>query len=194
MTRMRNLRWVGVATVVAAGVVAAACGGNDYTSGATTTGSAATVPNTEAPKPTAPSVQANTPAPQSAAGTQLRLKDAPGVGKVFATSEGMTLYVFNNDSTGKSACNGGCAATWPPLKAAGGSSMMPEGVAGEASIITRDDGSKQVALNGKPLYTYAADKNAGDAKGEGVGGVWFVAKANSAAASPPSTSGDAYGY
>lgn len=63
--------------------------------------------------------------------------------------DGMTLYVFDKDAagSGKSACNGACATNWPPLKATPG-----DKAGGDYSIITRDDGSRQWACKGKPLY------------------------------------------
>lgn len=90
--------------------------------------------------------------------------------EVLADSKGMTLYTFDKDSDGKSACNAKCAANWPPL-AAEGESKAVEGW----TVITRDDGSKQWAHNGKPLYTWVKDKKAGDVTGDGVGGVWHIA-------------------
>lgn len=57
-------------------------------------------------------------------------------GKVLTSENGMTLYVFDKDSAGKSACNGPCAANWPPLAASASSKPM-----GHYTIITRDDGS-----------------------------------------------------
>jgi predicted lipoprotein with Yx(FWY)xxD motif len=39
-------------------------------------------------------------------------------GNVLTNDSGMTLYVFDKDSAGKSACNGPCAGNWPPLMAA----------------------------------------------------------------------------
>ena len=103
------------------------------------------------------------------------LKHAKGgqLGEVLAGPTGMTLYTFANDKEpGKSACNGPCAENWPPLK--------PEATApapkAPLSIITRDDGSKQYAYKGKPLYYWKNDKKAGDATGHGVNNVWAVAK------------------
>ena len=49
---------------------------------------------------------------------------------------------------------------------------------GEWTVVERSDGSKMWAYEGKPLYTYADDKKAGDMTGEGKGGVWHVAKAD----------------
>jgi hypothetical protein len=39
-------------------------------------------------------------------------------GKVLTDTSGMTLYTFDKDAAGKSACNGPCATNWPPLMAA----------------------------------------------------------------------------
>ena len=75
-------------------------------------------------------------------------------GKVLTNDKGMTLYVFDKDSGGKSACNGPCAGNWPPLMAAAGA--MPTG---DYSVITRDDGSKQWAYKGHPLYTWKDDRS-----------------------------------
>lgn len=92
---------------------------------------------------------------------------------VLTNSAGMTLYTFDKDaaSSGKSVCNGPCAANWPPL-------MVKEGdkAAGDYSIVTRDDGSKQWAYKGKPLYLWVKDKNPGDKTGDGVNNVWRVAQ------------------
>jgi predicted lipoprotein with Yx(FWY)xxD motif len=99
--------------------------------------------------------------------------DAPArkSGDVLVNSSGMTLYTFDKDAAGKSACNGGCAANWPPLKA--DASAKPTG---DYSVVTRDDGSKQWAYKGRPLYTWKNDHKPGDKTGEGMGGVWHTAK------------------
>jgi len=60
------------------------------------------------------------------------------LGNVLADPDGMTLYTFDKDSTGKSNCNGECAEYWPPVKA--GADAKP---VGDLTVITRDDGSKQ---------------------------------------------------
>ena len=91
-------------------------------------------------------------------------------GKVLADPKGMTLYVFDKDSGGKSACNGPCATNWPPLMASGDAAP-----AGDWTVVTRDDGSKQWAYKGKPLYTWVKDTKPGDTTGDGVQGVWHLA-------------------
>lgn len=92
---------------------------------------------------------------------------------VLTGSNGMTLYTFDKDSagSGKSACNGPCATNWPPLFAADGAAAT-----GDYSIITRDDGKKQWALKGKPLYYWVKDQKVGDKTGDGFNNVWHVAK------------------
>ena len=92
-------------------------------------------------------------------------------GKTLVDAKGMTLYIFDKDSAGKSACNGSCASNWPPLMVAAGASAS-----GDWSIVTRDDGSKQWAYKTKPLYTWVKDTKPGDVTGEGVANnTWHVA-------------------
>ncbi len=97
------------------------------------------------------------------------IKTADGV---LTNSSGMTLYTFDKDSGGKSACNDKCAANWPPVMAAEGDKTT-----GDYSVITRDDGKKQWAYKGKPLYTWVKDSKPGDKTGDGFNnGVWHAAK------------------
>ncbi len=86
---------------------------------------------------------------------------------------GMTLYTFDKDAagSGKSACNGQCATNWPPLLAQEGDKGS-----GDYSIVTRDDGKKQWAYKGKPLYLWAKDQKPGDKAGDGINNVWRIAK------------------
>jgi predicted lipoprotein with Yx(FWY)xxD motif len=93
-------------------------------------------------------------------------------GPALVDHKKMTLYTYDKDAQGKSNCNGQCAANWPPL-AAGSDAKAT----GKWSVITRDDGSKQWAYDGKPLYTFKKDNKPGDAVGDGVGGgTWHIAK------------------
>ena len=86
---------------------------------------------------------------------------------------GQTLYTFDKDTanSGKSACNGPCAALWPPLTA-----TAADQPAGAYSIVTRDDGARQWAYKGKPVYTYKADQKAGDRSGDNFKDVWHIIK------------------
>jgi predicted lipoprotein with Yx(FWY)xxD motif len=83
----------------------------------------------------------------------------------------MTLYTFDKDvEPNKSTCTGDCATAWPALSAPATATAF-----GDWSVVTRDDGSKQWALKGKPLYTYSKDKMPGDGTGNGLDSVWHIA-------------------
>jgi len=92
---------------------------------------------------------------------------------VLVAPSGMTLYTFDKDTpnSGKSACNGPCAALWPPLMAT--PADQPSGPYG---IVTRDDGSRQWAYDGKPVYFYKADQKPGDRTGDNFKDVWHIIK------------------
>lgn len=94
---------------------------------------------------------------------------------ILTGSNSMTLYTFDKDvaDSGKSVCNDsdGCATRWPPLYA-----MAGDKASGDYSIIVRDDGKKQWALKGKPLYYWFNDKKPGDMTGDGFKNVWHIIK------------------
>jgi predicted lipoprotein with Yx(FWY)xxD motif len=91
---------------------------------------------------------------------------------VLTNDSGMTLYVFDKDHDGKSACNGPCAKNWPPLAVSSGAQAS-----GAYSVVARDDGSQQWAYKGRPLYTWVKDQKPGDKTGDGfLNGAWHVAK------------------
>ncbi len=83
---------------------------------------------------------------------------------------GFSLYTFDNDPIGGSACVEGCLDTWPAL-------LASEGQAAERpfTIIDRGDGNLQWALRDKPLYFFKNDLAAGDINGDGAGGLFHVA-------------------
>ena len=101
--------------------------------------------------------------------------DVPGklANGALVAANGMTLYTFDKDAanSGKSVCNGPCAALWPPLMAA--ASDQPSGA---YTVITRDDGARQWAHKGKPLYFYQPDQKAGDRTGDNFKDVWHIVK------------------
>ncbi|HEX5802241.1 MAG TPA: hypothetical protein VFY24_04410 [Azospira sp.] len=94
-------------------------------------------------------------------------------GGMLVGANGMTLYTFDKDpaGSGKSVCNGPCAGNWPPLLA-----MDGDRAGGDWSIVVRDDGQRQWAYRGKPLYYWVKDQKAGDTTGDGVNQVWRVAR------------------
>lgn len=98
---------------------------------------------------------------------------AKAVDGALVGPNGMTLYVFDKDpqGAGKSLCNGPCAANWPPLLAS-----ETDTASGDFSLVVRNDGRKQWAYRGKPLYYWIKDTRPGDRTGDGVNQVWHTAR------------------
>ena len=90
---------------------------------------------------------------------------------MLTNADGMTLYTFDKDTDGMSNCAGDCAAIWPSAAAA-----TDDKAEGDYALIDRADGTKQWTYKGKPLYTFAKDAAAGDVMGDGVKGVWHIAR------------------
>lgn len=135
-----------------------------------------------AAEPSEPSQAASpsaSPSPGESAGggPELAVSEAEDVGEYVVDPDGHTLYIFTNDSPGTSTCTDTCAANWPPFTlSAGEEAVAGEGISGTLATIEREDGTRQVTLDGWPLYYFAADDAPGDTNGEAVGGVWFVAR------------------
>lgn len=111
-----------------------------------------------------PAVPAYAPAPYSPT-----YVSAPA-GTVLTTSSGMTVYVFDRDSPGRSTCYDQCAQYWPPAYAPAGA-VATSGL----TLIQRADGQMQWATsNGLPLYTYVNDHAPGDSYGNNIDGQWHV--------------------
>ena len=88
---------------------------------------------------------------------------------MLTAANGMTLYTFDNDKDGMSACYDQCAANWPPYMAAEGEDM-----GADWTTVKRTDGTMQWAYDGKPLYFFKGDAAEGDMKGDGLKGVWHI--------------------
>jgi predicted lipoprotein with Yx(FWY)xxD motif len=104
------------------------------------------------------------------------------LGKVLVNSKGVTLYLFEKDKNGKSACSGACAKAWPPLLSKGKPTAAGGASASKLGTTKRADGTTQVTYNGHPLYTFIKDnKKAGSTAGEGLkafGAEWYVVGTN----------------
>lgn len=93
---------------------------------------------------------------------------------VLVGTNNMTLYTFAKDGvgSGKSVCNAQCAINWPPLLVEANAQAS-----GDYTVIARDDGKKQLAYKGLPLYFWSKDAKPGDKTGDGRSeGAWKVAK------------------
>ena len=119
-----------------------------------------------------------------------------GARNVLVDSRGRTLYMFEKDKGGRSACYGACATYWPPLV----SSAKPRAARGvRASLLgltKRTDGKRQVTYASHPLYTFVLDTRAGQTSGQGLkdfGGSWDAVAASGRAVKSTTSSGSSGG-
>ncbi len=175
-------RLIGVAVAIVAALALAACGDDSGSSSATTgsagttaAASASTTAGGAATTAASSSGGAATTAAASGSAT-VSAADNSAIGQtILVNSAGMTLYLFEPDGTATtSAVPAGIKANWPPV-VADGTPVAGTGVdASKLSVATQPDGTKQVAYNGHLLYTFISDVASGDAKGQDLGGVWYV--------------------
>ena len=162
-----NLKTLGAASAALV-VILAGCSSND--SGSASPSSAA-APSSAASSASSPSASASA---SSSASGDLAVADS-SLGQIIVDSKGMTAYYFTKDKkdSGKSVCSGDCLTAWPAIEATS-DTPTGEGITAELGSITRDDGTKQVTVDGMPVYLFAKDKAPGDVTGQGVGKVWYV--------------------
>ena len=180
--RSTNMK-IATAAVLAA-IALAAC------SSSSKSGSTTTSPPTAALTTAAPTTSGSTGGSGSAGAYTVALATTSVKGsqqKVLVDSKGRVLYVDENDKPGKPACTGACLKIWPPLKATGTITVAPGLTLSKYTTVTASDGTKQVAVSGFPLYTFAG-KPAGDASGQDVGG-FYVVMANGTKYDPGAASG-----
>ncbi|AHH99851.1 hypothetical protein GCM10010174_44580 [Kutzneria viridogrisea] len=116
------------------------------------------------------------PTQQAAGGLKLTATTVGALGQVVTDAGGMTLYRFDKDTAKPpvSNCEAACATQWPPLIATSPTATLDGVEQSVVGTVARKDGSKQITINGWPVYRFAKDAAAGDAKGQGVGGTWFA--------------------
>jgi predicted lipoprotein with Yx(FWY)xxD motif len=158
-----------LSTLAGATVAATACGG-----GGSGYGTAAT------PSQTSAAVGAPAAPPTTVALGNTSL------GSVIVDNQGRTLYLFEPDAKGRSACtSSGCVAEWPPLTTTGAPQATGGLMASALGTTTRADGTQQVTYDGHPLYRFAGDNQAGATGGQGIndnGGLWFAVRTDGTAA------------
>jgi predicted lipoprotein with Yx(FWY)xxD motif len=150
--------FIAAAAALAIALIAAGCGGSGYSPGPYGSG-------------------VKTSAPRSIAGSiKVGVASSP-LGRIVADSKGHTLYLFEKDKNGRSACYGQCATYWPPLLTSG----KPIARAGVKQSLLgttrRANGSEQITYAGHPLYRFVEDRKPGQTKGEGsraFGAGWDV--------------------
>jgi predicted lipoprotein with Yx(FWY)xxD motif len=93
-------------------------------------------------------------------------------GPTLVDLNGMTLYYYERDTTGKTSnCNGKCVESWVPLPATADAKAI-----GDFTVMNRNDGSKMWAYRYRPLYTSPADKAPGEANGNATTLQWRIAR------------------
>jgi predicted lipoprotein with Yx(FWY)xxD motif len=156
-------------------VLLAGCGSSSKSSSATTTTTASTAAAASASSTTASTQTAATTASAVAVSTK-----HSKLGMILAAGpKKLTVYMFEADKGGQSACSGACAKVWPPVTSAAGAQAAGAAVAAALGRMTRSDGTTQITYKGHPLYFYDDDKDSGDAYGQGsnaFGAGWYVLK------------------
>lgn len=152
----------------AATVALAGCGSSGGSSSSSTPSSTA-----------APATNAAVTTPATSAGGGVTVLTKHGkLGTILAAGpKKLTVYLFQADSSGSSACSGACAKAWPPVLSTGSPAAASGALAGDLGTIKRPDGTTQVTYAGHPLYYFAGDKDEGDAYGQGstaFGAGWYV--------------------
>jgi predicted lipoprotein with Yx(FWY)xxD motif len=179
---MHNRRWAAVAGLITTALAVSACGTSASSDGAGSGfGYGYSTPSATQSSMTSVSTTAKT--------MQLRTESTSD-GTVLASSSGLTLYYYDADkqNSGASACTGSCATAWPPLA---GPVAVPAGVTlpGPIGTITRSNGTRQVTVNGYPVYTYSGDSASGQATGNDIGGEWHVVTVSASMGSTGKSSG-----
>lgn len=110
----------------------------------------------------------------------VKLGTSATLGSILTDKAGNALYFFANDGNGANNCTGGCTTNWPNFSVSGlMQSQLSDGlVLADFATITTPNGD-QLTYKGWPLYYYAPGgvrEKSGLTTGDGVGGVWFVAK------------------
>jgi predicted lipoprotein with Yx(FWY)xxD motif len=154
--------------LVAASVLAAACGSSSATKA--TSAAAASSPATSATSPASATATVN-------------VETLPSLGPVLVNSSGRTLYLFTPDHQQSSTCtaSGGCLTAWPRLDASAAPVGGPGVQAALLGTVKDSNGDTQVTYNRWPLYTFAGDTAPKQAAGEGLdsdGGTWYVINAS----------------
>jgi predicted lipoprotein with Yx(FWY)xxD motif len=104
------------------------------------------------------------------------------LGNILTDKDGHSLYFSSNDARGQNSCTGPCESYWPVFNI---DNLAAENLGDglkltDFSTITTASGKQQTTYKGWPLYYFApngtAQEGAGLTGGEGVNGLWFVAK------------------
>ena len=195
-SRIRR-RSVGALTLLlaAAALLMGACAGSD--SSDTGTGSAATSTSAASSGGTGASGGSGATRSATTAQSVTVATNVGALGVYLVDGIGRTLYMFDADHDGESACYDACATTWPPLTTSGSPTAAENAAGGPLSAITRTDRSQQVLYGVYPLYYFTGDTAPGQTNGQGSGGQWWIVGTDgqpikAGVRSSPTTSGTTY--
>jgi predicted lipoprotein with Yx(FWY)xxD motif len=162
----------------AAVALAAGCGSSGKSTTATTAAAPATTAASTTPATSKSAYGASGTASSTTANAVVVSSKHNKLGTILAAGpKHLTVYLFEADKGGQSACSGACAAAWPPVTTGGNPQGSGSVSSAKLGTITRSDGTKQVTYNGHPLYFFEKDGDDGDAYGQGVkafGADWYV--------------------
>jgi predicted lipoprotein with Yx(FWY)xxD motif len=107
----------------------------------------------------------------SAAGPTLSVATT-SLGKIVVNGKGLTAYFYDLDvaNSGVSACTGSCLVNWPPIISKSAAPTFSR-VTGKVTVMA---GTKQIEINGRPIYTFIGDSTKGSVRGQGLEDVWYV--------------------
>jgi predicted lipoprotein with Yx(FWY)xxD motif len=93
---------------------------------------------------------------------------------VLLTSKGFPIYYYKPDTQLKSTCTGDCAKDWPPVLMTQGTMVASSVMLPKELSVHQTANGMQVFYDGHALYTYASDKQAGQATGHGDDMEWYL--------------------
>jgi predicted lipoprotein with Yx(FWY)xxD motif len=159
-------------------LAAAGCGSSKSSTASSAAKASSAYPGETSSSAAATTSSTATTAAGSASGTVITVKHASKLGTILAAGpKKMTVYLFEADKHGGTACSGPCAAAWPPVTTSGSPVVHGAAMSADLGTIKRADGITQITYKGHPLYFFVKDKDSGDAYGEGVkafGAPWYV--------------------
>jgi predicted lipoprotein with Yx(FWY)xxD motif len=152
--------------------LAAACSSSS-TPAATSTSSSSSATTTST------SAKASSSSASAGAATVALATNATIGQQIVVDGQGKTVYLFVPDGTSTtSQVPAALKSTWPAVTPSGAASAGAGLDAAKLTTAAQPDGTLQVVYNGHLLYTFAGDAAAGDAKGQGLGGNWYVLSAS----------------
>ena len=166
MTRIRRGRATLAAATALVLVAIAGCGSSNSSSSSTTASAPATTSSGGA-----------APASSNVGSSAIGTANNPELGQtILVDGNGMTLYLFEKDTNGKSECSGECASVWTPDTTTAPPKTSGAVDASKLGTTKRSDGTTQVTYDNHPLYYYEDDHKAGDINGKGskeFGAEWY---------------------